>query len=359
MPAKGPSRAGLPWPELAAGEPGPLYAVFSEEDFLLNLALEEFAACPAFADNPSLNVERFHAEDAPPGKVLESARTFPFLGRRRLVMVLGCQDYKADKAAEFLPYLDDPAPTTTLVFLGSKLDVRTRFGKTLKKAARAQIFKKMYPQDLPPWLAERAAARGKRLSREAAGLLAELAGLGLGALDGEVEKLSLYVGRGEEITAAHVREVVTSGRLFTIFDFTDALARTDLYRALHSYQQLDALGEPPVKVLAMVQRMYRQLLEARAVVEQGGDAGEVQARLHTPPQATRTLISRARRETAEHLAGALAGILEADVALKSSPGSDRVIMERLIMDLCAAPDKGAGRNKTPSPGRRGGYWMPA
>ena len=338
MPAAGSRQrdpAALPWPEVAQGEPGSLYGLFSEEDFLLSQGVEQFIASPAFADNPSLNVERFQAAESKPSRVLDSARTLPFLGRRRLVVVSEVNLYKAEQAAEFLPYLEDPSPSTTLLLTGAKLDARTKFAKTLAKAGQVHQFAKMYARQLVPWLQARAALRGKTLEGPAAAHLAELAGLGLGALDSELEKLALYAGKDKRLTLATVGQVLGSSRLYSIFDFTDAVASGGLARALSSYAQLDSLGEPAVRVLAMLTRLYRQLLETRRVLDQGGGPGEVQSRLHTPPQATATLVERAKRETPASLARALKAVLAADVALKSSPGADRVIMERLIMELCA------------------------
>ena len=327
--------AALPWPEVARGEPGSLYGLFSEEDFLLSQGVEQFIASPAFSDNPSLNVERFQATETKPNRVLDSAQTLPFLGSRRLVVVSEAHLYKADQAAEFLPYLADPCPSTTLVLTGSKLDARTKFAKSLKTAGKVHQFPKMYARQLAPWLQGRAGVRGKSLDSQAAAYLAELAGLGLGALDSELEKLALYVGKQKRITLDTVSQVLGGSRLYSIFDFTDAVAAGGLTRALSCYAQLDSLGEPAVRVLAMLTRLYRQLLETRRVLDQGGGPQEVQRTLRTPPQATATLVDRAKRETPPSLSRALKAVLTADVALKSSPGADRIIMERLIMDLCA------------------------
>ncbi|CAO0820299.1 DNA polymerase III subunit delta [Desulfarculales bacterium] len=337
--AKGAAQEGgagaSPWPEVAGHEPGLLYGLFGEEDFLVAQALEAFLASPAFSQNQNLNVERFHALDATPSRVLESARTLPFLRRRRLVLVQELEAYKAEQLNAFLPYIEDPAPSTCLVLSGAKLDSRTRMAKALAKAGKVHVFKKMWPRELPPWLKERAAVRSKTLAPAAAERLAELAGLGLGALDSEIEKLSLFVGGRAQISVQDVAAVTARGRLYSIFDFTDALAAGSLHRALTSYDQLNSLGEPAVKVLAMVTRLFRQLMEARAALDQGDGVGQVAQSLRLPPAAARTILERAQKESARGLAGRLGRILEADLALKSSPGSDRVIMERLILDLCA------------------------
>jgi DNA polymerase-3 subunit delta len=328
--------AGLPWTELTGDGLGALYGVFGEEDFLVSQALEVFLNAPAFSQNPSLNVERFHAGDAAPARVLESAQTLPFLGSRRLVVVQDIDLYKTAQLNEFTAYLADPPPTTCLVFAGAKLNMTTRFAKALAKAGKVHVYKRMYPRQLLPWLGQRAQARGKKLEGPAAEHLAELSGLGLGALDSELEKLSLYVGKKPSIAKDDVRQVMGRGRLYGIFDFTDALAAGDLARALTSYDQLDSLGEPAVRVLAMVTRLFRQLLEVREILDKGGGPSEVQQALRTPPSATQTLTRRAKKESADQLAGRLEDILRCDLALKSSPGADRVIMERLIMKLCRA-----------------------
>lgn len=324
-----------PWPELETGQVGPLYGVFGEEDFLVNQVVDRFLASPAFQANPSLNIERFLAGDTPPGKVLESALTWPFLGTQRLVIISDFHLYKAAQQTEFNEYVQDPAPTSCLVLAGAKLDNRTKLAKALKKAGQVHEFKKLYPRELAPWIKERALARGKKLSPAAAEQLAELAGLGLGALDSEVEKLSLYVGDQEMIDIDEVNAVVGAGRLYSIFDFTDALASGRLDRSLTSLSQLMNLGEPPVRILAMVVRLHRQLLQARSVLDNGGGQPQVQQALRTPPAATRTLVQRAGKESVASITKSLKLILKADVALKSAPGADRVIMERLVMDLCA------------------------
>ena len=338
------------WPELETGSPGPLYAVFSEEDFLLNQVAERFAASPAFAQNPSLNIERFYASQAPPARVLESALTLPFLGSRRLVLVAETHSYKIPQLSEFMDYISNPPKETTLVFMGAKLDQRSKFAKAIKKQGQVEVITKMWPRQLGPWLQERARMRGKKLEPAAVDRLAELSGLGLGALDSELEKLSLFVGAEQVISLEHVKQGVGAGRLHSIFDYTDALASGDLARALTAWDQLAALGEPPVRAMGMVVRLLKQLLQVRRVLDQGGGEGQVQRVLRIPPAATTSLVNRARVETQSSLASALEMALDTDLALKSSPGADRVIMERLIMRMCRtvkakqkpAPQKRAG-----------------
>jgi hypothetical protein len=51
------------------------------------------------------------------------------------------------------------------------------------------------------------------------------------------------------------------------------------------------------------------------------------------------LRSAAERVPANRLAGAIEALFRADLALKSSGGEPRVLLERLVVELCGGPPK--------------------
>lgn len=325
--------AGL-WPEVMAGNPGPLYVVFGDEAFLLSQALQQFIASPAFAANPSLNQERFLASDTQPGKVLDSANTLPFLGTRRLIMVQGIDAWKAEALNQFIAYFENPAPATCLVFSADKLDARSRFAKALQKHGKVQQVRKPYPRELPGWLQTRARMRGKNLSAGGARLLMEMGDLGLMDLDREIEKICLFVGNEKELSVNAIKSVLGQGRLFSVFDLTNAIAKGDLGRGLSALDQLLAVNEAPLSILGMITRLFRQLSQVREILDSGGGESQVQQSLRTPPQVTGDLVKRAHKESPARLAARLEDILLADLALKSSGTADKTIMENLLFKLC-------------------------
>lgn len=322
------------WPEIAKGKPGPLYGVFGQEAFLIDQALEQFTTSPAFAANPSLNQERFQAMETSPSKVLDSANTLPFLGSRRLVMVQDIDAWKAEALNQFLDYFNNPAPTTCLVFSATRLDARSRFAKALQSKGKVLAVRKPYPKELPAWLQERAKIRGKNLSPSAARVMVELGDMSLMDLDREIEKICLFVGIEKELTPQVIKNVTSQGRLFSVFDLTNALARYDLGRALSALSHLLSMNEAPLAILGMITRLFRQVGQVRHILDSGGNESQVQQAMRIPPQATTDLIKRARRETPSSLAVILDDILMADLALKSSASADKIIMEDLLFKLC-------------------------
>src|SRR4051812_15094722 len=103
----------------------------------------------------AFNLERVYASDkaVTPAAIVESARTFPMLGDRRVVLVLRAEkilkpkrrgkgdanvaddDEPAGDVAILEEYVKEPVPGTTLVFVAADVDRTRRLYKTLQKHA--------------------------------------------------------------------------------------------------------------------------------------------------------------------------------------------------------------------------------
>ncbi|MDR1396494.1 MAG: DNA polymerase III subunit delta [Desulfarculales bacterium] len=324
-----------PWPEVSRGEPGPLYGIFGPEDFLRREMVERLSQSPAFAHNPMLNQERFQAGETPPSRIVDSANTLPFLAPRRLLIVYDIEACKPEELNQFVPYLNQPCPSTCLLFSAARLDSRLRFAKALQEYGRVITVRRPYPREMPAWLESRAGLRGKHLQPDAVRLLADLGEVSLMELDREMEKLSLFTGSRPEITAPEVHAVLSQGRLYSVFDLNNAITEGDLGRSLAALHQLLAMNEAPLYILAIISRLLRQWSQALAVAEQGGGENRLQEMLRTPPQVTRNLLRRARSLHQTRLKTGLEAVLAADTALKSSGLAPRTIMENLLFTLCA------------------------
>jgi DNA polymerase-3 subunit delta len=325
------------WPEIAQGQPGPLYGIFGPEDFLRRELLDLFIQAPVFAQNPQLNQQHFQAGEVSPGKVADSANTLPFLASRRLLLVHDIDAYKVEELNQFLTYLDNPCPSTCLVFSAARLDARSRFSQALRKKGKViMVPEKLSARELPSWLAGRAQLRGKELSPAAAALLSNLGNMSLLELDQEVEKLSLFVGSGREITDKEVEALLSQGRIYSVFELGNAITNGDLSRSLNAlYQLLDINNEAPLYILAIIGSTVRQWGQALEAVESGEGQSRLQQILHTPPLVTKALLNRARRLSRARLKFCLEMVLETDIALQSSSAAGARVLENLLFHLCA------------------------
>lgn len=166
----------------------------------------------------------------------------------------------------------------------------------------------------------------------------------------ELEKLLLYVGEEPWIRAADVAEVFIDQGEGWIFDLTRAIAERDSLMALGHLERLLSQGDPPLRLLGVIASEVRRFLAARQLLEgtlrgswqpeMGYEQFQRSVSRHGPPLLTRspygdylTFRSAAKFTTAE-LVRALERIYQADLRLKSSSHPPRLVLERLILDMC-------------------------
>ena len=256
----------------------------------------------------AFNVDRFYGGETSLRQVIETARTLPMMAPRRVVIVLRAersltpkresQTAAADLEA-FEAYLADPQPHASLILVAGALDKRRRTTMRLLKAATVVtcgVIESL--DDGERWVRRRVAKEGLAIEPAAARLLAAQAGPDLTRLRGDVERLLLFVAGQSSVRVDDVREI--AGPVVAHDDWAVA-------RAIERGQTAQAL-----KQLALV-------------IESGAAPFMVLGQL---AWVVRTKLPSAR------LPAAVEALFRADLGLKTSAGNHRVLLERLVLELC-------------------------
>jgi DNA polymerase-3 subunit delta len=151
---------------VARGEIDPIYCL-SGERFLVDAAvaairaavLKEAGAAAAF------NNDSFELKESGIGVALATAKTLPMMARRRLVLGKGIDEVKAADLDPLAAYAEDPNPSTCLVLIGEKVDVRFRAFQALRKRGYLHQFAPLKDQALAGWLRAEAKATRSRCWR--------------------------------------------------------------------------------------------------------------------------------------------------------------------------------------------------
>lgn len=159
----------------------------------------------------------------------------------------------------------------------------------------------------------------------------------------ELEKLVLFVGQKKRITIGDVETMVLAAKQRSLYELTDAISSRDRVRAM---VVLDALlsseegEEAAIGHIYMLARTFRQMLvileknvrDSRAIWQALWQGFRV------PPFAAEDVIRQARRyKSRRELTRALRLLARADLALRSNPASKRIVLEKLVLDLCTEP----------------------
>lgn len=332
-----------------SGKLAPIYLIVGEDAKLIGQLVDGIEATIPEADR-AFSVDRVYAGEAggAPVDIIASARTPSMLGGPRVVIVLrserlfkpkrggkaseagedvadgGADEASSSETLDLAPiedYLRSPVDGTSLVFVASDVDGTRRTTKKLKEVAqcvecggletrtaadrreavataRAQVQKELDQLD-------------RTIDPAAMQLLLDRTGLDITQLRGAIERLLLYSQGKHAITLDDVREVVGEHAFVDDWAVINAIGDGDAGRALRALAQRLERGDSPHGIVGQL-RWW--------------------------------VSSRLADGEPDRVKPALDALLRTDLALKSSGGSERVLLERLVVELTGkALSRGAWR----------------
>lgn len=318
----------------------PAYLIVGEDSYLRSRLREQIIAAAVPPEARGMAVAEFSLEETPLGEVLGRAAMRPLFSPSQVLVLSDLEALGEKQLDQLEKYLEAPLESTVLVFEAGRLDRRTRAARLLLEVC--EVMAAESPEDsaaLQGLLHRWADERGLKLEPEAAEDLVFVVGTDQGRLRSELAKLHAYVGDRGEVSRQDVAALVTPARQFNVFDLADLLAERRRADALVRLRRLLERGQNPVGIVGSLAWLYRQLLQAQASPS-GAPTGKAAQALRAPPSRREQLLRQARRFSPQELRAAFAALLEADLALKSSPPDPTAVLEALVAQL--TPQAGVG-----------------
>jgi DNA polymerase III delta subunit len=285
----------------------------------------------------AFNVERIYAGEKgnTAAAIVEAARVMPMMSDRRVSVVLRAErllkpkrrgksvdvDAVEDEDAEppgdldaLTDYVQAPVASSTLVLVASDIDKSRRAGKAILKHATVVECWGLKTEKNPRYVDFRQAARvaeqlvrkavaeaGQQIDPAAARLVAERAGVDIVRLRGDLERLMLFTVGRPRITLADVKEVVSAETAQDDWAVTNAIQNRDAREALLQLALAMEAGAVPYMILGQLGWFVRDKLS------------------NVDPR---------------RVPAAIDALFRTDLDLKTSGGDPKVLLERLVVELC-------------------------
>jgi DNA polymerase III subunit delta len=323
--------------QIAGGKLAPVYLVTGQDE------REKTGVAAVFAESVEedfrvFNVERLYGAETTIAAVVDAARTLPLMARRRVIVVLQAEKLieprREGKAADtetkmLAEYLRAPQPHAVVVFVASGLDGRRRNAKLLfEKAVVVECGGLADRDEAEAWVRQAAGGRGVRISADAVDLLLDRARADTSRLKGsaryrsrdgraavdmsrlgtDIERVLLFAADSKTVSRADV-EATTEAENVQQWAIVNAIQQRSVGPALRELALVLDAGTPPVQVLGQLAWMVRT-------------EGQFPA---------------------SRLGPAVEAVFRTDLALKSSAGDPRVLLERLVVELCGTQAAGSPR----------------
>jgi DNA polymerase-3 subunit delta len=319
--------------QIAQGTPDPIYLIVGDDE--AEMAQLTSALAGLVEDElRAFNVERIYATDksTSAASIVEAATLLPMMSPRRVVVVLRAEKLlkpkrrgKVEEEPEeddaplggdldaLEAYVKNPERQTVLALVASDVDRTRRLYKALQKQATivecwglkgskdARVDLRQAARQAEQLVRQAVTNAGQQIDAAAARLVAERAGTDISRLRGDVERLLLYAAGKPRITMADAADVVSAETAQDDWAVTTAIQRGDAPEALRHLGLALEAGGVPFKILGQLAWFVREKLPF------------VDVRRVRP---------------------AIEALFRTDLDLKSSGGDARVLLERLVVELC-------------------------
>ena len=304
------------------------YLIFGEESYLRSSCLSRLrSAAPWQGD--SMNVNLFEGPGIDEASVVDICETLPFFSDRRLVLLRNSLFFK-NQTEIIADYIKEGLPDyLCLAFEESEVDKRSRMFKAVNSAGYCVECKRPDDKTLIQWIVRSFSKNGKKIRvSEAEKLLARL-GPDMWTLSNEIHKLIDYSLGRDEISESDIDSISSSNPSDAIFNMIGLIASGKKEEALRLYYDLMALNESPIKIISLIGREYRLILEAKEMTN--SRERDIERQLGVPPFALKRYVSIGKSFSREALLLLIRKCREIDYEVKSGKISDRLGVELLLM----------------------------
>ena len=305
------------------------YLLYGEEAYLKQQYKQNLVKA-LNPDGDTMNFGRFAGKGIEVREIIDLCETMPFFSERRVILVEDSGFFK-NKCEELAYYMKTLPDYVILIFAESEIDKRSRMFKAVKNVGRVTEFARQDEKTLMRWAAGILGREGKNITQKDMELLLIKTGTDMGNLRMELEKLIMYTEGRDVVTAADIEEICTTQIQNKIFEMVRAVTEKNQKRALELYYDLLTLKEPPMRILFLLAKQFRQLFLAKQYAAEGLSRNEIASRLGVPVFVAGNILTCARAYSAEELQAAVENFVEAEEAVKTGRLGDTLSVELLII----------------------------
>jgi len=306
-----------------------MYLLYGKEDYLKKQY--ENRLIGAFVpDGSEMNISRYEGADIAVRDVIDDAETMPFFADHKAVILEDTGFFKS-APAEFTDYLPNASESTYFLFVEGEVDKRSKSYKVVSKLGYAAEFGEQTENTLTRWIGKRMAAEGRKVRESDVQYMILRCGTDMNRLSEEMEKLFSYTTGRDTVTKADIDAVCTVTVSNHIFDMVDAVAAQNLQKALALYYELLELKEAPMRILYLITRQFRLMIQIQSLHDAGKGNDTIGKLAGVPPFSVPKYLRGAGNFGMDRLRGAMTDCAQMEEAVKTGRMTDQMSVEMLII----------------------------
>lgn len=260
----------------------PLYILHGEEPYFIDELTNAFEELALEEHEKDFNQAIVYGKDTELLSLVSQLKSFPMMGEKRLIILKEAQDFK--ELDELEAYADNPNPSTIFVIAHKykAIDARKKFFKAAN--SKGIVFKsdKIKDYQLPDWISSFLKSKGYLFSSKVPFLLAESIGNDLSRIANELNKLSIVLSPGSQITEVEIETNIGISKEYNVFELNNAVASKDVLKAMKIVKYFDQnpkAGEL-LQVIPILFKFFSQIMRIHFIPNASRDSVAQKLQVH-------------------------------------------------------------------------------
>lgn len=251
--------------DVRAGIIKPVYYLMGEESYYIDRVADFIVQSVLTPEEQEFSLMTLYGLDTDVESIMTAARAYPMGSQYMVILVKEAQNLKHFERFEL--YFRQIQPTTVLVFChkNGTIDRRHTVASLISKHGVLFESKKLYDNQLPPFVVDYMRRRRVAVDAEAAELLSAYVGADLNRLASEMDKLIVALPEGEKrVSADLVKRNIGMTRNFNVFELQDALGVKDVYKvfSIAKYFESNPKENPVQMILPSLFKYFSNVMLA-------------------------------------------------------------------------------------------------
>lgn len=315
--------------DLKNGQWNKVYLLYGEEAYLKKQYRDKMRSAMISPDD-TMNYAYYEGKGINVNEVIDLAETLPFFAERRVIVMEDTGLFKS-ASSELADYIKDMPDTTCMIFVESEVDKRSKLYKAVQSKGRAVELGRQDEATLLRWIFGCFKRENKSVSENTVRYFLAKVGTDMENIQKELEKLFCYSLEKDNISTDDVDAVCTSQITNQIFDMVNAVADKKQKKALQYYYDLLTLKEPPMRILFLLARQFKLLLEVKELDKHGCDRKTIAEKTGLNPFVVNKYQVQAKAFSGNELRKIIEDSVDTEESVKTGRLTDTLGVELFIV----------------------------
>lgn len=319
--------------DLKTGQFNNVYLLYGEEAYLKKQYKDKLRNAMVAPDD-TMNYAYYEGKGINVKEIIDLAETLPFFSERRLIIMENTGFFK-NATPELADYIKEMPESTSMIFIESEVDKRGKLYKAVQSKGRVVELGRQDEATLLRWIFGSVKREGKQIAESTVRHFLTKVGTDMENIQKELEKLFCYTMEKDTITVEDVETICTTQITNQIFDMVNAVADKQQRKALDYYYDLLALKEPPMRILFLLARQFKLLLEVKTLDKQGYARKDIASKTGLHPFVVGKYQEQAKAFSQKELRAIMEESAEIEESVKTGSLTDTLGVELFIMKYSA------------------------